>query len=218
MKYVSIDIETSGLDRENDQVLEIGAIIEDTDKQLDFNEIPKYKAIINHDRISGSPYALHLNARIIEILVNIPKFKIGNDGDKFGIEKTTYIREHNIIQPQDFALSFHTFLTSNGYKENDNGQVKIITAGKNFASFDKPFLDRLLELYRVPYANFDYGIPYIDFGHRTIDPANLYIDFENDADIPSLGICLKRAGIDDEVTHNALLDAWDVVRVMRKIY
>ena len=37
MRYVSIDIETTGLDRQNDQVLEVGAVIEDTDKQLDFN-------------------------------------------------------------------------------------------------------------------------------------------------------------------------------------
>lgn len=218
MRYVSIDIETTGLDRENDQVLEIGAIIEDTNKQLDFNEIPRYKAIINHDRISGGVYALHLNARILEILANIPNFNIDTSRDGSGIKRTTYIREHNIIKPEDFALSFHTFLTSNGYKENDKKQVKIIVAGKNFASFDKPFLNRLLELYRVPFIDFGNEVPFIDFGHRTIDPANMYIDFENDNDIPSLNTCLERADIDDKVTHNALLDAWDVVRVLREKY
>jgi oligoribonuclease len=210
MRYVSIDIETTGLDRQNDQVLEIGAVIEDTDKQLDFNEIPRYKAIINHDRLSGNVYAFNLNARILEILANIPKFAIGNDANEFGIKKTTYIREHNIIKPEDFALSFQTFLTSNGYKENEsNGEVKVIVAGKNFASFDQPFIERLLNLYRIPLIN---------FGHRYIDPVNFFIDFETDKDIPSLNKCLEIAGIDDEVTHNALLDAWDVVRVMRKIY
>lgn len=196
-KFVSIDIETSGLDSENDQILEIGAVIEDTDKQLDFDEIPKYKAIINHDRITGSVFALNMNARILEILKNIPYGE-----DSYG----EYNKKHNILTPENFALSFYSFLISNGYKLN-NGQLKIIVAGKNFATFDKPFLEKLHNLKE-----------YISFGHRTIDPANLYIDFENDTDIPSLDICLERAGFPNKVSHNALLDAWDVVQVLRKKY
>jgi len=202
LKYLSIDIETSGLDSENDRILEIAAVIEDTDKQLDFDEIPKYKAILNYNRISGSAYALSLNTRILEILAKIPKHI---DGDTFQ-QKSNYLKKHNIILPQDFALSFYCFLESNGYKA-DNGQIKIIVAGKNFGAFDKQFLEKLPNLKK-----------YIDFGHRTIDPANLYIDFEHDMEIPSLNTCLERAQITDEVTHNALLDAWDVVRVMRKKY
>ena len=205
MKYVSIDIETTGLDRENDLVLEIGAVIEDTDKQLDFDEIPKYKAIINNGRISGSPYALNLNARIIEILTKIPSDK----NPKELQIRLDYVIKHNILTPQNFALSFHTYLESKGYKKNNNDIIKILVAGKNFASFDKPFLEKLLNYY---------GIPLISFGHRCIDPANLYIDFEHDMEIPSLNTCLERAEIDDKVTHNALLDAWDVVRVLRKKY
>ncbi len=208
MRYVSIDIETTGLDRQNDQVLEVGAVIEDTDKQLDFNEIPKFKAIINHDRLSGSPYALSLNARILEILKNVPNFKQGDNPDEWGVEKTKYKKEHNILLPEDLGLAFFTFLISNGYtQEPSNGDVRIITAGKNFSSFDKPFLENIPRF-----------TDYIKMGHRYIDPANLYIDFEKDNEVPSLNECMKRAGIDDEVTHNALLDAWDVVRVMRKIY
>lgn len=201
MKYVSIDIETTGLNRENDQILEVGAVIEDTDKQLDFDEIPKYKAIINHDRISGSVYALNMNARILEILANIPK-----DIE----ERTEYIIKHNIISPHDFALSFQSFLTNHITtfdKKISNSTVKIVVAGKNFSTFDKVFLEKLPRV-----------TEYMSFGHRSIDPANLYIDFENDKEIPSLNECLDRAEIDDKVTHNALLDAWDVVRVLRKKY
>lgn len=197
MIYVSIDIETTGLDRENDQVLEVGAIIEDTDKQLDFKEIPKYKAIINHDRISGSNYAINLNARIFEILANIPR-----------INKMDYMIEHNIINPEDLGLSFFTFLISNGYtQEPSNGDVRIITAGKNFSSFDKPFLENI--------PNFS---DYISMGHRSIDPANFFIDFETDTELPSLDTCMKIAGVEGKVTHNALIDAWDVVRVLRTTY
>ena len=208
MIFCSIDIETSGLDRENDQILEVGAIIEDTNKQLDFDQIPKFKAIIKHDRISGSIYALNLNSRIIEILANIPNFKQGDNPDEWGVEKTQYIREHNIIKPEDLGLGLFTFLTSNGIEETLHGDVKIIVAGKNFDNFDKPYLLRTPKF-----------TDYIKMGYHTaIDPANLYVDFETDTRLPSLDECLERAGITDEVTHNALLDAWDVVRVMRKKY
>lgn len=196
MIYVSIDIETTGLDRQNDQVLEVGAIIEDTSKKLPFEEIAKYKAIINHDRICGHPYALNLNARILEIFANIPR----------NVHKADdYRKEHNIIKSQDLGLSFHTFLTSNGFKGTK--KIKIIPAGKNFGSFDKPFLERI--------SNFT---DYIDLGHRSIDPAMFFLDFEMDTKIPSLDDCMAIASIDGEVTHNALLDAWDVVRVLRTTY
>lgn len=198
MIYVSIDIETTGLDRVNDQVLEVGAVIEDTEKQHLFEYIPKFNAIINHDRITGSPYALHLNARILDILANIPKK---------GVKKQEYIIKHNIIKPEDLGLAFYTFLTSNGFEEPKTGGVKIITAGKNFTSFDKPFLENV--------SNFS---EYVKMGHRSIDPVNMYIDFKYDTELPSLDVCMKRAEVEGEVSHKAVYDAWDVVRVLRKNY
>ena len=42
MKYISIDIETTGLDPENCQILSIGAVIEDTLNQLPFEELPTF--------------------------------------------------------------------------------------------------------------------------------------------------------------------------------
>jgi len=200
MLYVSVDIETTGLDRQNDQVLEVGAVIEDTDKQLYFEEIPKFNAILNYDRLSGSPYALSLNARILEILKNIPYSDIE--------ERADYMREHNIINPEDLGLAFYTFLTSNGYEEPEKGKpIKIIPAGKNFSSFDKPFLQN------VP--NFT---NWVNVGYRCIDPVNHYVDFMNDTNLPSLDVCKERAGIVGEVTHKAVEDAWDVVKVLREKY
>jgi DNA polymerase III epsilon subunit-like protein len=199
MIYVSIDIETTGLDRQNDQVLEVGAVIEDTEKQLYYEEIPKFNAILKYDRLSGSPFALSLNARILEILKNIPR--------KSDEARPDYMKEHNIINPEDLGLAFFTFLTSNGYEETEHGDVRIITAGKNFASFDRPFLENI--------PNFT---EYVKMGHRCIDPVNHYIDFMNDTDLPSLNVCMERAGVEGEVTHKAVEDAWDVVRVLREKY
>ena len=58
MIYVSIDIETSGLDHEKHKVLSIGAIIEDTEKKLPYEECPKFNAIVLQNEIIGSPRAI----------------------------------------------------------------------------------------------------------------------------------------------------------------
>ena len=61
MVYVSVDIETSGLDHEKHKVLSIGAIIEDTEKKLPYEECPKFNAIVLQNEIVGSPRAITMN-------------------------------------------------------------------------------------------------------------------------------------------------------------
>jgi oligoribonuclease len=197
MRYVSIDIETTGLDSDHDQILEFAAIIEDTNNPLPFDEIPKFTAILNHERIMGSPFAINLNARIFKILAEIP------ESNEYG----DYITKHNIYDPTRVASYFHAWLTLNDFDVDFNNKVEIIAAGKNFASFDKLFLEKLQGFKGL-----------IRLSHRSIDPATLYCDFKNDEKLPSLDTCKKRAGIDGEVTHNALEDAWDVIEVLRKKY
>ena len=69
MKYISLDLEATGLDPVNDKILSIGAIIEDTNKKLPYDELPKFHAIIRHHRISGSPFAINMNKDIIDKMV-----------------------------------------------------------------------------------------------------------------------------------------------------
>ena len=51
MRYTSIDIETTGLDPERHEILSIGIIIEDTEKKLPYNEVPKLHLAIDHKEI-----------------------------------------------------------------------------------------------------------------------------------------------------------------------
>ena len=53
MKYVSIDIETTGLDPKLDQVLEMAAIVEDTEEKLKYSIAPKFRALFVYDRMEG---------------------------------------------------------------------------------------------------------------------------------------------------------------------
>ena len=68
MKYISIDIETTGLDPDFNDVLSIGAIIEDSANPLPYEECPKFHAAIVRHQITGSPRAINMNADLIEAI------------------------------------------------------------------------------------------------------------------------------------------------------
>ncbi len=120
LKYFSIDIETTGLNPKEDQILEIGIVYDDLETRLPIEKLPKFHCYIAHERLSGNPYALNLNAKIIERIVN---------------------KSPNFIYSLPELTSFYISLWLNdlGFKEED----KITLAGKNVASFDLPFLQEL---------------------------------------------------------------------------
>jgi hypothetical protein len=227
MKYVSIDIETSGLDAEKNQVLSIGAIIEDTEKKLPFLEIPRFNAIILHREIVGSPRALGMNKSIIETM---GQYLEADDKTRemFKLAQTgIYGGGYSFFDPEEVVAEFYRFLFANGFEydlgpggfvNTINGvvfpaigsQTKPITinvAGKNFGTFDKLFLEKLPWWKKL-----------IRTRQRVLDPAILFVDWKNDSSLPSLTQCKERAGIEGIVTHNALEDAWDVIETLRKNY
>ena len=65
MKYISIDLETTGLKPESHQILTFSGILEDTSKVLPFEEIPKFNIYILRDDITGSPFAINMNSEMI---------------------------------------------------------------------------------------------------------------------------------------------------------
>jgi oligoribonuclease len=218
MIYVSIDIETSGLDPVKNSVLSIGAIIEDTEKKLPWNEIPKFDAIVLQNEIVGSPRALSMNKKLIE---NIGDWLEGDTVKKAELSVQT---QSEFWEKEDVVKAFYTFLWNNGFSTLDSpsmhveGKLKPIidsrtkpitinVAGKNFGTFDKLFLQELPWWQKL-----------IRTRQRVLDPAILYCEWKNDTALPSLTACKERAGIYGLVTHNALEDAWDVIEVLRKFY
>ena len=218
MIYVSIDIETSGLDHEKHKVLSIGAIIEDTEKKLPYEECPKFNAIILQNEITGSPRALTMNKEIIEM---IGDYLEGTDFERNIINTRT---DYSFYEKDDIIKEFYKFLWCNGFSHLDspsthvNGKLtpiidsktKPITlnvAGKNFGTFDKLFLQELPWWQKL-----------IRTRQRVLDPAILMVDWTSDKSLPNLETCKFRADVQGIVTHNALEDAWDVVEVLRKFY
>jgi hypothetical protein len=220
MKYLSIDIETSGLDHEKNDILSVAAIIEDTEKVLPWDEIPKFHVAILRHEITGSPRAITMNSKLIEYIGRWMEPE--NELDSMNISNEsglTFCRE------EDVAKEFYWFLEENGLGHGLNNSefkgglkqgsamsnatkpITINVAGKNFATFDKKFLEKLPWWQKL-----------IRIRQRVLDPAILFVDWKEDESLPSLDKCKNRAGIHGLVTHNALEDAWDVIELLRKRY
>lgn len=187
LKYVSIDLETLGTDHEKDSVIQISAVIDDLSNLKPISELPKFNIYISHPvYTSTSAFAMDLNKRIYSILSNHGK---------------------DVVFADRVAESFYHFINDNhGHYDRDGLKIKILPAGKNFAGFDKLFLNRL--------PSFEY---YIQFSHRVLDPGSMYVT-PYDAIIPDIKECMKRSGLDfsNMTLHNALDDATIVVKLIRK--
>jgi len=221
MKYVSIDIETSGLNHDMNHVLSIGAIIEDTNNKLPYEELPKFNAIVLQNNIQGSPRAITMNKEIISMM---GEYLEGTDEVRNVLNNNS---GYKFYEEEDVVKEFYRFLWSNGFGYElgpgdfvntidgvdypaIGGKTKSITlnvAGNNFGTFDKLFLQELPWWQKL-----------IRTRQRVLDPAILMVDWKNDTSLPNLTQCKERAGVSGFVTHNALEDAWDVIEVLRKFY
>ena len=225
MRYISIDVETTGLDPEFNQILSIGAVIEDTLNPIPFEDLPKFHAVIKRESVYGSIFALNLNRELIQAMKDYSEAK--TDELKQEVEESfgaKFYHEDEVVE------ALFQFCFRNGLVESDGNttifkQVKIIDdivypiltsnmpkvylncAGKNFAGFDKKFLEKLPRWKQV-----------FSIRSRVLDPGILFVDWINDESVPGLEECKKRAGIDGVVTHNAVEDAMDVVMLLRKCY
>jgi oligoribonuclease len=199
MIYVSIDIETTGLDPDQHQILEIGAILEDTNDPKSFEESPKFRALIPHEVYCGSAVAIHMNTKLFQILGEYEKIR--DKGTKEEIAEV--VAKHSIIDIDDVSKAFGAWLRANGISRSESVNV----AGKNFGLFDYQFLRRLPEWGK-----------YVRLKQRVLDPAILLCDFTQDKALPSLSDCKKRLGLPAVVAHTALEDAWDVITTIRYFY
>ena len=185
MSYVSIDIETTGLDWRTCQTIEIGAVIDDWETPIE--DLPKFRCYVNHDLFQGEPYALSMHPEIFREIA-----KSVNGVAPNGV----MVLDHGCV-----SRVFIDWLTSNGLRPN---LEKITVAGKNFAAFDRNFLDKL--------KNWEWDVK---MHHRIIDPGNMYYIPGVDNAPPDTAECLRRAKLSPVVSHKALDDALDVVRLIR---
>ena len=129
--YLSIDLETTGLDAETCQTLEIGAVMEDW--KIPVDELPVYHRYVVYPLIVGTPYALALNAEILR------KIACQNDHPLY------------FLTPEEVVDDLLKWLLAvchwDATKESMNA------AGKNFSSFDLTFLRKLPGWDRIKFSH-----------------------------------------------------------------
>lgn len=189
--YVSIDLETTGLDPQACQILEFGAVI-DIDGETSIDDLPYFRRVLRHKEIHGEPFAIQMNAKIIHQIATgkLPATEQLSASDMID----------RLCPPADVVNEFMGFLIQNGIDPSKGFQP----AGKNFASFDKPFLEFQMPGWKDK----------IRMKHRTVDPGNLYWNIGQEI-IPDTKTCYERAMLDPTVAHTAVEDAKGVVLLVR---
>lgn len=140
MRYVSLDLETTGLDPVTCQVLQIAMVLEDTEDQIPVNHLPRLNLYVRHEKLTGASFALAMNTTILKILSG------------------TYVSSVPIFSQDGAVEKIQEWL------RDIFGKKKITLAGKNVASFDLPFLTAM----GVPNEIFSHR--YLDPGPMFFDP------------------------------------------------
>jgi len=187
MRLVSIDLEMTGLNPDTCDILEFGAVLDDLENPLPLDELPRFHCYFLP---MGEGNTFRGEPYALSMHPNI----------FLRIDK----REppYTYLSPKKIGNKFKNFLLDNDYEE-ERGKVYINVAGKNFGNCDLNFLNKQTDLDR-----------HVHIRHTILDPGTLYMEKE-DKQIPCLGMCLRRAGLDSNVAHTAVEDALDVVKLFR---
>lgn len=175
MRYVSLDIETTGLDPKQDQILQLAMVVEDTTKLVPVEELPYFSVFVKHERITGNAFALGMNAWILDII----------SGRK---EREGAVIVQGIYHLEQLGRDF--------LKEHFPDGQRINVAGKNVAGFDLPFLPTEL---KRPFRHrvIDPGSVFVDWSKEMLPALGDLISTEvsHDAlgDARDVITCLRRS-------------------------
>lgn len=120
MRYVSIDIETTGLDPDKHCVIELAAVIEDTDDEIPIESLPTFQMFVHHETLVCDPDTVLLHGDLWKIM-----------------------KESETYSPSLVLIEFRQWLMDNDFPQDGQGKIHFIAAGKNFGVFDWQFLRRL---------------------------------------------------------------------------
>ena len=118
MKYFSLDVETTGLNPDHSQILEVALVYEDSDSQIPVEELPKRQFYVTHKTIYGEPYALDMKEEII---------------DRICIRQAGY----------EYVPDYDVYYEMIDWMRSHLPKGKLLLAGKNVSTFDLRFLERL---------------------------------------------------------------------------
>ena len=189
MRYISLDLETSGSNPRRHQILELAAVVEDSRHAVPLADLPAFRRVVRHAEYVGTAGAIALNARLFQELAQPEP-------------------NPELCPPEELLPQLRAFLLAQGFRPDKHDCVSVTMAGKNIGVFDLGFLKEL-----PGYGTLLRAEP------AMLDPAAFYLNWRKDSRLPTMSICKARARFDDrEVAHEALADALDVVRLLRPFY
>lgn len=145
LRYVSIDLETTGLKPDEDQILQIAAVVDGGGLEgTPIEQLPTFNRVIHRTRVYGHPVAMAMNAALLKKCAAEPA---GN------VERGVFI---------DFEGWLQQYLDAK----------KIVGAGKNFGSFDLNFLRRVMDTSVFHHRYLDPGMLYFDAKSDVRTPPN----------------------------------------------
>lgn len=189
LKYASVDLETTGLDPEDSQILQFGITLDDLKSPVE--NLPQLEVVVlaRDGLYCGGSFALNMNRNIMEMIADIES----------ALEDGTTVITRDYCYADELPDVVSQFLHFHGWTGD-----KVTFAGKNFSNFDKAFLEKI---------NFFKTIP---MSHRVIDVGSMYWEPAIDGgELPNMKTCLGRAGLRSVVNHTALADSLDVVNLIR---
>lgn len=194
-------METTSTNPETGQILELAAIYDDLENPKPIGELPRFKKILIHDGdLTGNPYALNMNAKLIKAT------SIYLNKERATQEDLEFIKNLEFEKAKWVTKSFKEWLLELGYPLEGKGKNTIFftAAGKNFGTFDLQFLKRL-----------EFWTQHFYVRHRIIDVGSMFFEIGDDA-LPDLDVCASRGKINQSVTHEGMNDAEMVIKLIRK--
>lgn len=190
MRYISIDVETTGLDPASNQLLEVGMVIEDTEVACPVSSLPYRRILVPHREYIINIYCMKMHAELFETLDQVDWKRLQDVGSYRHAPKTYFTTLEDLGALMQLWIAKHL-----------GDKNMYVAAGKNFYGFDHKFLAPWLNVLR--------------FHHRALDPCTLYMQ-PNDVVPPDLATCCKRAGVEVSNYHTAVGDARMVIELLRR--
>lgn len=121
MKYVSLDLETTGIEVKNpSRILQVSMVVEDTKNLKPLKELPHFTCFIKQEEYTGEPFALAMNSWILDIISG----------------RAENTKGYPIYSQKEWISKAEAFI--NLHFEAGNGKVPF--AGKNLGAFDLQFM------------------------------------------------------------------------------